>query len=94
MLLAKWWRFTGIGGDKVSETCAGIYRGGTAHTAYISPFEYPLTESLTPKTAKAFCHVDTCWRREALIDIVICPGGFYIYRPLFFPDENGIVTSE
>lgn len=35
-LLNKWWRFTGIGGDRVIINCVPPYRGGTWGALFIS----------------------------------------------------------
>ncbi|XP_028311430.1 adhesion G protein-coupled receptor E1-like isoform X3 [Gouania willdenowi] len=82
-LVGSWWRFTGIGGDIVVKGCVIAARGGTRATIYIPSSEYPPVELPYPKTATAFGRVNTyCNDVFMQVDIVRCPGGFYIYRPL------------
>lgn len=80
-LVNNWWRFTGIGGDRVVRSCKKYNRGGTHYMIYI-PFAYPTTESVTPKTGTAYGNVVHCHGRSMSVRVALCPGGFYVYKPL------------
>lgn len=93
-LLNKWWRFTGIGGDRVIIDCLLIYRGGAYGALYI-PSPYPTTESLTPTTVTAYGVWYYCSDTTAVVNIALCPGGFYVYQPISYPDSyQGYATCE
>ncbi|XP_078140638.1 uncharacterized protein LOC139914272 [Centroberyx gerrardi] len=77
----KWWRFTGIGGDRIVSDCIGSNRGGTYYTVQI-PFSYPTTESETPTTGTAYRDVGTCNNQGFSMSVALCPGGFYVYKPI------------
>ncbi|KAM7372133.1 hypothetical protein PAMP_009326 [Pampus punctatissimus] len=91
-LFNKWWRFTGIGGDRVIPSCISLSRGGTIYGIYF-PFPYPETESDTPITGTAYANDGNCKGKVLSVDVALCPGGFYVYRPLEHPHYNtGFVT--
>uniref|UniRef100_A0A3Q4GQK3 Uncharacterized protein n=1 Tax=Neolamprologus brichardi TaxID=32507 RepID=A0A3Q4GQK3_NEOBR len=93
-LLNKWWRFTGIGGDRVIINCVSHYRGGTWGSLFISS-PYPTTESLTPTTVTAYGFYYQCTDRSAVVNIALCPGGFYVYQPMSYPySQQGYATCE
>lgn len=93
-LLNKWWRFTGIGGDRVIINCVPPYRGGTWGALFISS-PYPTTESLTPTTVTAYGFYSRCTDMSAVVNIALCPGGFYVYQPMSYPYyEQGYATCE
>ncbi|XP_070778996.1 adhesion G protein-coupled receptor E1-like [Enoplosus armatus] len=83
-LVNNWWRFTGIGGDRVATACIGNNHGGTQHMIYLS-FAYPTTESVTPKTGTAHGNVGNCGGRSWSMSVALCPGGFYVYKPSQHP---------
>lgn len=93
-LLNKWWRFTGIGGDRVITGCIGNFRGGTQHVINI-PFAYPSTESVTPTTGPAYGYYAGCNVIRLSVSVALCPGGFYVYKPLNHPSGlMGYVTCK
>ncbi|KAI3359974.1 hypothetical protein L3Q82_014304 [Scortum barcoo] len=79
-LVNNWWRFTGIGGDRVVTNCIGNYLGGTYYMIYI-PFAYPTNESATPTTGNAYGYVTYCNGITFSVSVALCPGGFYVYKP-------------
>lgn len=95
-LLNRWWRFTGIGGDRVIASCIGLNIGGTAHAFHI-PFSYPTNESLSEETGTAYG--DSVRRCDngltAQVSVAYCPGNFYVYKPLTLPHSSmGYVTCK
>ncbi|XP_068605888.1 adhesion G protein-coupled receptor E1-like [Brachionichthys hirsutus] len=91
-LAGKWWRFTGIGGDRITDVCRGGSAGGSIYTLYF-PFAYPTTESETATTGTAYCVVGHCDICSLTMSVSLCPGGFYIYNPSHHPHgEMGYVT--
>lgn len=93
-LLNSWWRFTGIGGDRVITDCLSPYFGGTWHTIYI-PFMYPTNDSVTPTKGTAYAYYYFCDTLSFQVSVTLCPGGFYIYQPLSQPYVlSGYVTCE
>lgn len=84
----------GIGGDRVVTSCIGNARGGTYYMIYI-PFAYPTTESVTPTTGTAFGYVSYCNGVSLSVSVALCPGGFFVYKPLQHPHgAMGYVTCE
>ncbi|XP_060946744.1 adhesion G protein-coupled receptor E2-like [Limanda limanda] len=79
-LLKKWWRFTGIGGDRIINSCPTRPAGGTPYPAYTS-FAYPTNESETPTQGTTYGHAGGCTNYPNTMNVVLCPGGFYIYKP-------------
>lgn len=95
-LLKRWWRFTGIGGDRVVASCVGINIGGTIHVFHI-PFSYPTNESLSEETGIAYGdNVHSCDNGlTAQVSVAYCPGGFYVYKPVTHPYSSmGYVTCK
>ncbi|XP_051244903.1 adhesion G protein-coupled receptor E1-like [Dicentrarchus labrax] len=91
-LVNSWWRFTGIGGDRVITGCVSTNRGGTSRPVFI-PFAYPTTESVTPTTGTAYGYYGGCQGSGLKVNVALCPGGFYIYQPLTYPHlHTGYVT--
>lgn len=92
-LVNKWWRFTGIGGDRVINTCNTGTAGGAQYSAHVS-FAYPTTESGT-SSGTAYADVGACNYYSFTMNVVLCPGGFYIYKPDSHPYSNmGYVTCK
>lgn len=85
-LLNQWWRFTGIGGDKVITVCVGMNQGGTTHILHI-PFAYPTNESLSEETGTAYADMTAPCDKSftAKVSVAYCPGDFYVYKPLSHP---------
>uniref|UniRef100_A0A3B4T487 Uncharacterized protein n=1 Tax=Seriola dumerili TaxID=41447 RepID=A0A3B4T487_SERDU len=52
-LVGKWWRFTGIGGDRIITNCHGGPIGGTEYPIRLA-FSYPTTESDSATTGTAY----------------------------------------
>lgn len=95
-LINQWWRFIGIGGDRVIASCIGLNIGGTSHGVHI-PFTYPTNESLSEETGAAYAdYIYQCDNRlPAQVSVAYCPGGFYVYKPLTLPYANmGYVTCK
>ena len=93
-LLNHWWRFTGIGGDRVVSSCISNNHGGTHYAIYI-PFSYPSAESVTPTAGTAYAHVSHCSGKSFSVSVALCPGGFYVYKPLGHPHNPlGYLTCE
>lgn len=86
-LVGLWWRFTGIGGDRITNTCYGGPLGGTQYVMRV-PFSYPTAESETPTTGTAYGDVGNCGVYAISVSIALCPGGFYVHKPSSHPHDN------
>lgn len=94
-LIGNWWRFTGIGGDRIVSPCLGGPRGGTRYVIHLSSLVYPLIESLIPTRATAYGAAELCDSYPITMNVVLCPGGFYIYKPENHPyNPLGYVTCK
>lgn len=94
-LVGSWWRFTGIGGDRIVSGCYGGPRGGTKYVISFLSTQYPLIESATPTTAYAYGSTTYCSLYAITMNVVLCPGGFYIYKPTNHPYKPmGYVTCK
>uniref|UniRef100_A0A3P8SFA6 Uncharacterized protein n=1 Tax=Amphiprion percula TaxID=161767 RepID=A0A3P8SFA6_AMPPE len=80
-LVGKWWRFTGIGGDRIITACLTGTRAGGHYTTHFQ-FTYPTNESETVAEGTAYGDISTCQHDSIRMQSVLCPGGFYIYKPL------------
>ncbi|XP_074552453.1 uncharacterized protein LOC141809362 [Halichoeres trimaculatus] len=83
-LVGKWWRFMGIGGDRVLASCNTSYIAGSYYNVRV-PFSYPTVESETATTGNAVTDYGSCGNYAFSMSIVLCPGGFYIYKPSVHP---------
>ena len=93
LLVNKWWRFTGIGGDRASGICEK--NAGTFLFRWVVTVTYTVNESLTPTTGSAGRHHFGCHNDKISIEWVICPGGFHVFRPLGAgPVRTGFDTCE
>lgn len=94
-LVNSWWRFTGIGGDRVTGKCVGIQRGGALRPIYLAS-TYPTSESLTPKRGSSYGWHGGCRGVTVPVDVVLCPGGFYVHKPLSYGSslDIGYTTCE
>ena len=94
-LVNSWWRFTGIGGDRVIASCLGSNLGGTKQVLYIDMI-YPTNESLTEVTGSAYSlYSGSCVNIKEKVSVAYCPGGFYVYKPLTHRrSDMGYVTCE
>lgn len=94
-LVNRWWRFTGIGGDRVIAFCLGNNLGGTKQVLYIDVI-YPTNESLTEVTGLAYSlYSGSCVNIREKVSVAYCPGGFYVYKPLTHRQSDmGYVTCE
>ncbi|XP_034535002.1 adhesion G protein-coupled receptor E1-like [Notolabrus celidotus] len=91
-LVGKWWRFVGIGGDRAVSSCQPTHTGGNYYTITV-PFSYPTVESETATTGSALGNYAGCGNYAFQLSLVLCPGGFYIYKPLTHPHVRvGYVT--
>ncbi|XP_047427788.1 adhesion G protein-coupled receptor E1-like [Mugil cephalus] len=91
-LVNKWWRFTGVGGDRVIETCLSPNFGGTNYPIYLTP-GLPTNESVTSTKMTAYVYYTGCSSYSLSVNVVLCPGGFYLYQPLGHPlSGSGYVT--
>lgn len=79
-LVNNWWRFTGIGGDRVVVSCIAQRIGGTYYPIRIA-FSYPTTESLNPTTGYAYAYYSSCTGIAISVSVALCPGGFYVFKP-------------
>uniref|UniRef100_A0A3B5ASY7 Uncharacterized protein n=1 Tax=Stegastes partitus TaxID=144197 RepID=A0A3B5ASY7_9TELE len=79
-LVGKWWRFTGIGGDRIITACLTGNRAGGHYTTHFA-FTYPTNESETVEEGTAYGDVASCSQYSIPMQVVLCPGGFYIYKP-------------
>lgn len=71
--------------------CLGIYRGGTIYNIYV-PFSYP-TENVTVGTA--YANLGSCTNLAIGMQLVYCPGGFYVYSPASHPYSTlGYITCK
>ncbi|XP_028311435.1 adhesion G protein-coupled receptor E2-like [Gouania willdenowi] len=78
-LLGKWWRFTGIGGDRIVTQCLSGH-GGYSRNIHFA-FAYPINESITAAVGYAYVSYVTCRTYGNKMKVVLCPGAFYIYKP-------------
>lgn len=85
-LVNKWWRFTGIGGDRIISSCHGGPIAGASHGMNV-PFSYPTTESESPTVGTAYGDT-SCNAYSFSMSLVLCPGGFYIYKPSSHPHSS------
>lgn len=93
-LLKRWWRFTGIGGNRVITFCVGNNLGGTNNVLHI-PITYSTNESLSEKNVSAYSGIHNCKDLTASVSVAYCPGGFYVYKPLTHPyNDMGYVICE
>ncbi|XP_058509218.1 adhesion G protein-coupled receptor E1-like [Solea solea] len=77
-LIGSWCRFTGIGGDTVITSCLNGPIGGTLYPIYLS-FNHPTTPNVTT-TGTASSSGLSCGVYTIGISVILCPGGFYIYK--------------
>lgn len=91
-LTNKWWRFTGIGGDRITKPCFGGPIGGFKHSIRV-PFPEPDTESSDPTTGIASADVSVCGAYVFEMAVTLCPGGFYIYKPSSHPYSGSGYTT-
>ncbi|KAK7938975.1 hypothetical protein WMY93_002301 [Mugilogobius chulae] len=91
-MVSHWWRFVGVGGDVLVWACK---TGGTGdlYSIGVEKAMMPTTElsSATPVTAHSFKGMP-CKTTNFVVEIVLCPGGFYIYRPLSHVPSSGYTT--
>lgn len=94
-LLNRWWRFTGIGGNRVITSCKGNNIGGTKNVFYI-PVTSSTNGTVGEEEVSAYSgNLGTCKDLTASVHVAYCPEGFYIYKPLTHPvDSMGFVTCE
>ena len=86
-LKQKWLRFTGLGGDRVVAQCFSRPTAGANYNIWV-PFSYPTTESETATTGTAYGAVSHCSHFGISMSLVLCPGGFYIYKPASHPHPS------
>lgn len=89
--LDTWLRFTGFGGDSLVASCVKVQIYATQIPIFLS-FSLPTNASLYPINGTA----SGCNGLTFPVSVGLCPGGFYVYRPLApLPAANMIyVTSE
>ncbi|CAI5675112.1 unnamed protein product [Oreochromis niloticus] len=75
--LDKWLRFTGIGGDTVVTSCVTVQTSATLVPIFI-PFPLPTNLSLYPTNGTA----QGCNDKSFSLSVALCPGGFYVYKPV------------
>ncbi|XP_077414593.1 uncharacterized protein LOC144044207 [Vanacampus margaritifer] len=92
-LSSQWSRFTGIGGDRIKESCNPGPRGGFQFSIRF-PFIYPTEESATASSGTAFVYTGGgCDTHSLVMEVVLCPGEFYIYKPASHPvSSSGFIT--
>lgn len=91
-LSQKWWRFTGFGGDRVVTHCVSGPAAGAHYIARVG-FSYPTTESETATIGTAHGDVGACGRYGIQMSLVLCPGGFYIYKPTSHPHPRLVYAT-
>ncbi|XP_074525756.1 adhesion G protein-coupled receptor L2-like [Halichoeres trimaculatus] len=89
-LVGKWWRFTGVGGNRVHYLCrTGPTAGGMymIHSHGVHPGSYNTVGLL-----QMYRYVTRCYQDGFKIQVVRCPlpdsGYFYIYKPQSHPFVN------
>ena len=93
LLHNKWWRFTGIGGDRALTSC-NSNMGGFQYPWRVE-VTYPDIESLNPTKGYTLTAINGCGTQGITIDFVFCPGGFYVFKPLDVgPSYSGFATCE
>uniref|UniRef100_A0A3Q2YMV7 Uncharacterized protein n=1 Tax=Hippocampus comes TaxID=109280 RepID=A0A3Q2YMV7_HIPCM len=93
-LSSQWSRFTGIGGDRIVEGCHSAPRGGFQYPTRFS-FGYPTEESATAYTGTGYIHSGSCDSSSFVVDVVFCPGEFYILKPRSHPvSTSGFITCK
>ncbi|XP_049600012.1 adhesion G protein-coupled receptor E2-like isoform X2 [Syngnathus scovelli] len=91
-LSRQWSRFTGIGGDRIMQSCHSGPRGGFQYPIRFQ-FNYPTEESLTASTGTAYVHAGVCDSHSIAMEVVLCPGSFYIFKPANHPQSSsGFIT--
>ncbi|XP_077590672.1 uncharacterized protein LOC144208609 [Stigmatopora nigra] len=91
-LTNQWSRFTGIGGDRIITACLSGPRGSFSLPIYLS-FGYPTEESDTATTGSAYSNNGACSNYAITMEVVLCPGEFYIHKPTAHAVANsGFVT--
>ncbi|XP_077940046.1 uncharacterized protein LOC120827136 isoform X2 [Gasterosteus aculeatus] len=91
-LVGNWLRFVGLGGDTLIPDCPAGPCGGTTYPIYF-PFSYPKDESETASTGTAYANNGSCEAYSSEMSVVLCPGGFYIYKPSSHQSSSmGFVT--
>lgn len=86
-LSGSWWRFTGIGGDRLLQNCFGGEYGGAYIPIYV-PFDLPTNETGLLKTEIAFGVGSYCTSYSFQLSVALCPEGFYIYKPSSLPNSQ------
>ncbi|XP_040927833.1 adhesion G protein-coupled receptor E2-like [Betta splendens] len=90
-LVGNWLRFSGIGGDTVVPTCYTGPVGGAQYAIHV-PLTYPTVENQTV-TGTAYGDVGACNYYSIKMNVILCPGSFYIYNASNHPYTNmGYVT--
>lgn len=93
-LVGNWLRFVGLGGDTLIPDCPAGPCGGTTYPIYF-PFSYPKDESETASTGTAYANNGSCEAYSSEMSVVLCPGGFYIYKPSSHQSSSmGFVTCK
>ncbi|XP_057673659.1 adhesion G protein-coupled receptor E1-like [Corythoichthys intestinalis] len=88
----QWSRFTGIGGDKMIGGCISGPRGGFQFPFHLT-FAYPTEQSVTATIGTAYAHNGGCNSYAIDMELVLCPGEFYIHKPRSYPGGGyGIIT--
>jgi len=87
-LAYRWWRFTGIGGDRAITTSCSNSMGTFPYPRRVA-VTYPVSESLTPTVGTSYIHYTGCSQEAINIDYVLCPGDFHVFRP----SGNGRINS-
>lgn len=94
-LYNQWFRFKGIGGDRVIQTCINEYNaGGTTYIINV-PFTLPTNESTASTGTAYYFYSGSCTTYGFSMSVVLCPGGFYMYNlQSEISDASGFVTCE
>lgn len=91
-LVGKWWRFTGIGGDRITASCYGSSTGGGSYPIHIT-FSYPTSESLSATTGTIYGDYGSCSTYSSSLSLVLCPGGFHVFQPLGHPHSSTVFVT-
>ncbi|XP_037113255.1 uncharacterized protein LOC119126225 [Syngnathus acus] len=93
-LSRQWSRFTGIGGDRIVQSRHSGPRGGFRYPICFQ-FNHPTEESSTASTGTAYVYAGGCDSHSIAMEVVLCPGSFYIFKPVNHPQSSsGFITCK
>uniref|UniRef100_A0A8C9SDC1 UMOD/GP2/OIT3-like D8C domain-containing protein n=1 Tax=Scleropages formosus TaxID=113540 RepID=A0A8C9SDC1_SCLFO len=77
-LAEDWYRFTGIGGDVLPESCVLSNRGGTDTPLWLNDSHPPLGVGVRGINVCSTSQ-DKCCSGTFMMNVLACPEGYYVY---------------